>query len=75
MISILCYLLYQSQNMSRVQDMVRQGKKLINAYLFSFCLHLHEEGMIQVQTRLVPIRNNILYDDKINYIFTYNRFT
>jgi len=68
MISILCYLLFQSQNTSQVQDMVRQGKKLINAYLFSFYLHLHEEGMIQVQTQLVPIRNSILFDDEINYM-------
>lgn len=50
------YSLFQSRNMSQVQDMVPQERKSIDVCLSVFYLHLHEEEMIQVQMQLVPIR-------------------
>jgi len=61
-VHILYYSLFQSQNMSQVQDMVPQEKKLISVCLSSFYLHLHEEEMTQVQMQLVPKRKFWIFE-------------
>lgn len=44
--------------MLQARDMVLQERKLTDAWLFSSYPHTHEEGMIQVQMQLVPVRNS-----------------